>query len=118
MNVDDGEAAPFGEAYAITVLFDVGDEVFDEFHRLICDNAARSVLAEAGCRRFDVLSPRGPDGKRQVLLYEIYTDRAAFDAHLATDHFREFDARTRGMVRSKTLTEFGLREHAKTAISR
>ena len=34
---------------------------------------------EPGCRRFDVVEPQGePD---RVLLYEIYDDEAAFDAH-------------------------------------
>ncbi|MGI9463684.1 MAG: putative quinol monooxygenase, partial [Aestuariivirgaceae bacterium] len=42
------------------------------------------------CRRFDVCTD--PDRPERVFLYEIYDDRAAFDAHLASDHFKAFDA--------------------------
>jgi autoinducer 2-degrading protein len=36
-----------------------------------------------------------------VFLYEVYDDRAAFDAHLSAPHFKSFDAATAGMIRSK-----------------
>ena len=36
-----------------------------------------------------------------MFLYEVYDDRAAFDAHLSTPHFKSFDAATAGMIRSK-----------------
>jgi quinol monooxygenase YgiN len=38
-----------------------------------------------------------------VFLYERYADRAAFDAHLASTHFRAFDAAVRGMVAAKSM---------------
>ena len=48
---------------------------------------------EPGCRRFDVVEPQGePD---RVLLYEIYDDEAAFDAHAAPRITLAFDARER-----------------------
>lgn len=37
----------------------------------------------------------------------IYTDRPAFKAHLALPYFLAFDAATRDMVISKTISEFG-----------
>ena len=42
---------------------------------------------EPGCRRFDVVEPPGEADR--ILLYEIYDDRAAFEAHLKTPHFAE-----------------------------
>ena len=53
--------------------------------------------------------PIGP-GQPDVLLYEIYTDRAAFDAHLASPHFLAFDTATRDIVTKKTVGEFLVRE--------
>ena len=38
-----------------------------------------------------------------VFTYEVYNDRAAFDAHLSAPHFKSFDAATAGMIRSKKL---------------
>jgi autoinducer 2-degrading protein len=37
----------------------------------------------------------------QVFLYEVYENRAAFDAHLTSAHFRSFDATFVGMIDSK-----------------
>jgi (4S)-4-hydroxy-5-phosphonooxypentane-2,3-dione isomerase len=79
--------------------------VRETFLKLVRMNAATSLEAEAGCLRFDVLAPLetgGPD----VLLYEVYADRAAFDAHLASPHFLAFDRATREMVTAKTVREF------------
>ncbi len=47
----------------------------------------RMVLTEPGCVAFDV--HRGIDNPRLFVLVELYTDRAAFDAHVSADHFEE-----------------------------
>lgn len=91
--------------FAITVAFAVRPERRETFLKLVRMNAATSLEAEAGCLGFDVLAPLetgGPD----VLLYEVYADRAAFDAHLASPHFLAFDRATREMVTAKTVREF------------
>lgn len=57
-------------------------EAFMEAMRI---NAAASVRDEPGCLVFDVLRDRSdPD---RVWLYEVYTDEAAFGAHMQTPHF-------------------------------
>ncbi|MDU9398183.1 putative quinol monooxygenase [Pseudomonas sp. zfem003] len=57
-------------------------EAFMEAMRI---NAAASVRDEPGCLVFDVLRDRSdPD---RVWLYEVYTDEAAFEAHMQTPHF-------------------------------
>lgn len=43
------------------------------------------VLTEPGCIAFDVY--RGIDEPRLFILVEQYTDRAAIDAHIASDHY-------------------------------
>jgi (4S)-4-hydroxy-5-phosphonooxypentane-2,3-dione isomerase len=105
---------PIGVAYAITVAFDLMPGTRRRFLSLVKENAASSVKLERGCLRFDVLTPlkSGPD----VLLYEIYTDRAAFDAHLNSDHFLRFDAATRDLVSAKVVTEFEVTENAKPTV--
>lgn len=97
------QSAPDG--LAITVAFEVKAGSRDRFLKLVRANAAASLEAEAECLRFDVLLPVAA-GQPDVLLYEIYTDRSAFDTHLASPHFLEFDAATRDMVIKKTISEF------------
>jgi quinol monooxygenase YgiN len=97
--------------FAITVAFAVKPDCRLPFLKLVCENAAASLGSEAGCLRFDVLEPLS-GGDPDILLYEVYADRAAFKAHLASPHFLSFDAATRDMVVGKTVTEFRLRAPA------
>ncbi|MEM9708572.1 MAG: putative quinol monooxygenase [Pseudomonadota bacterium] len=85
-------------SYAVVVRFHIGPEAWEEFVALVKNNAHLS-LQEPGCVQFDVLTD--PARLGEVFLYEIYTDRAAFDAHLATAHFVDFDAAYRDMVSEK-----------------
>ena len=62
---------------------------------------ARSLAEEEGCLVFEVLQPQGED---RIVLYEIYRDRAAFDLHVASAHFRRFDEATSPLVTSKAVT--------------
>jgi quinol monooxygenase YgiN len=39
----------------------------------------------------------------EVFLYELYDDRAAFDAHLATPHFKAFAAATDAMIATRRI---------------
>jgi quinol monooxygenase YgiN len=73
------------------------------FRRMIDANARASATKETGCRRFDVLEPAGEDDR--ILLYEIYDDRAAFDAHKDTDHYARFDGESSSLVTSKSVTQ-------------
>ncbi len=104
-------------SYAITVEFKLKPGCMDAFLALVRDNAAASVREEADCSRFDVLVPRDSARPDTVTLYEIYADRAAFDVHLATRHFLEFDRATRDMVLAKLIGEFDADENAKRAAS-
>ena len=76
------------------------------FRRLIDENALASCRDEPGCRRFDVLETAG-DADR-ILLYEIYDDRAAFDAHMRTRHFALFNEASAALVADKKVMEWNL----------
>jgi quinol monooxygenase YgiN len=102
-------------AFAITVAFELVEGAFPEFYRLVSENAALSVELEPDCLRFDVLTPADPAVSTHVFLYEIYRDRAAFDLHLASNHFRQFDQRSRDLVVNKVITAYGVAENAKVA---
>ncbi|MEM9425409.1 MAG: putative quinol monooxygenase [Pseudomonadota bacterium] len=85
--------------YVVTVTFRLHQTNADRFLTAIRENARLSLETEPGCHRFDVAV--GEDGPSTVFLYELYTDRAAFEAHLATDHFKLFDATSADWVADK-----------------
>ena len=90
--------------YAVTVEFVAKASQVEAFRTAMIENATASREREPGCRQFDVaVDPADPS---TIFLYELYDDRAAFDAHLATAHYREFDARTRDWIERKTVRVF------------
>ncbi|MDB5351758.1 MAG: hypothetical protein JWN86_3005 [Planctomycetota bacterium] len=67
---------------AVTFLVKPGheDEAMELFSKL-----TEATRAEPGCRMY--LAHRSTDNPRKFFLYEQYDDRAALDAHRASDHF-------------------------------
>jgi (4S)-4-hydroxy-5-phosphonooxypentane-2,3-dione isomerase len=92
--------------YAIVVDFRLRPGAMGAFRRLIDENARASAQGEPGCRRFDVLVAKGEADR--LLLYEIYDDRAAFEAHLRTAHFASFNRASEPLVADKTVVEYAL----------
>ncbi len=74
--------------FVVIAEFKVKDGHLVAFLKLARDDAERSVADEPGCRQFDVAV--SDDDPHTVVFYEVYDDRAAFDAHLATPHFAQF----------------------------
>ena len=90
--------------YIITVLFTLEPAHSAEFLRAVTHNAQTSLSMEPGCRQFDVcVSTSQPN---DVFLYEVYDSKAAFDAHLASNHFIEFNAATARWVSAKAVNAF------------
>jgi quinol monooxygenase YgiN len=85
--------------YVVTVLFRVRPEAAALFRERVCGNAATSLAQEPGCRQFDVcIDPAAPE---VFFLYELYDSRVAFEAHLASPHFNEFNVYCTGCVEHK-----------------
>ncbi len=75
--------------FAVTVNFVIKPGHVDEFVAAMKTQAFNSLTREAGCHQFDVcFDPADPC---RIFLYELYTDRAAFDLHLQTEHYLNFD---------------------------
>ena len=85
--------------YVIVVDFEIRPDRLAAFLTLMQENAAASVRDEPGCHQFDVC--QDPDAPHRIFLYELYDDRAAFEAHRASPHFRSFDAASADMITSK-----------------
>ena len=90
--------------FAVIVTFQINPSDWAAFLPTMRDNAATSLAQEAGCHRFDVCTD--PARPHEVFLYELYTDAAAFYAHLSSDHFKAFDARVAQMVASKSVATY------------
>jgi autoinducer 2-degrading protein len=76
--------------FSLVVHMEVRPGRRGEFLAGMAANAEASVRDEPGCLRFDICSVDG-DGNRFVL-YELYTDADAFEAHKASPHFAQWRA--------------------------
>lgn len=75
--------------FLVAVTFTIHQPHAEAFAARVARQSTDS-LTEAGCSRFDVW--RDPVDLKRFFLFEIYDDRAAFDVHLASSHFKAFDA--------------------------
>jgi quinol monooxygenase YgiN len=94
---------PSRNGYAVVVTFVVAPEHREAFRNAVLENAAASLRLEPGCSVFDVCE--AGDGA-EIFLYEIYDSEAAFKEHLATAHFRRFDALVVPWVREKRVQPY------------
>ena len=90
--------------YAVVVTFHIEPKQFDSFVEHMRINAQASRDTEPGCHQFDICTD--PDHPNQMFLYELYTDKAAFDAHTETDHFHAFNAACGDMIVDKDVRFF------------
>lgn len=84
--------------YVVTVLFEPKPEHAAACRAAMLANAKVSRETEPGCRQFDVCVEADTG---RTLLYELYDDRAAFEAHLAAAHFKAFDDAIRDWIARK-----------------
>lgn len=85
--------------FVVIVRFDVWSHSVAKFSKLVQKQAENSLRLEKACHQFDVVQD---DSDPTIFyLYEIYDDRAAFDTHLAAEHFKQFDREAMLMVARK-----------------
>ena len=68
-------------------VLDARPDRLEEFRAAIV-TLVRQVRSEPGCTVFDAYEARDTPGR--FYLYEVYTDAAAFAAHLKTEHVHTF----------------------------
>ena len=89
--------------FVVTVVFRAKPEHRAAFREAMLENAAASRTGEPGCRIFDVCEKADAS---EIFLYEVYDDEAAFKAHLATEHFKRFDAQAGPWVEHKQVLTY------------
>jgi len=81
--------------FTVLAEFETPPESYAAFLELCQYDSVHSVQDEPGCSCFDVLTPE--DEPNIIVLYEVYADRAAFDAHKETPHYAKFSAGVESM---------------------
>ena len=84
--------------FVLSVDLRIKPENIESFIAQALENAAHS-RKEPGCRQFDVLVD--PKDRTKVLLYEVYADDKAFDAHQQTAHFKKYVAEAVPLLASR-----------------
>lgn len=64
----------------VVATIEIAPGRFDDYLPLLMAHRARVLKDEPGTLQFEVLQPR--DDKTKLMLYEVYRDDAAFEAHL------------------------------------
>jgi quinol monooxygenase YgiN len=96
-------AAQSGPMYINLVELDIVPAEIDKFMAAIKENGAAAVK-EPGCRVFDIaVSSKDPN---HILLFEVYDNAAALDAHRTTDHFKKYQGTTANMVAKRDVRAF------------
>ena len=80
---------------AIVATIEVAPGKRDEVLPLLLAHRARSLRDEPGTLQFDVLVPREDASK--LLLYEVYQDDAAFEAHRNARSIAQFREESAGL---------------------
>jgi len=75
-----------------------------KFLELAKDNAAAAVK-DPGVREFNITQMA--TNPNHVVFYEVYENEAALNAHRATDHFKQYQAATAGMVADRNVRAMG-----------
>ena len=84
--------------FVLSVELRIKPENVESFMTSALENAAQS-RKEPGCRQFDVLvDPKEPT---RVMLYEVYLDDKAFEAHQQTAHFKKYLAEAVPLLASR-----------------
>jgi (4S)-4-hydroxy-5-phosphonooxypentane-2,3-dione isomerase len=85
------------------VEYDIVPGQIDAYLAALKENGAVTVK-EPGCREFDVLvSQKDPN---HVLIFEVYNDAAAAQAHRETDHFKKYAATIKDMIAKREVRSF------------
>lgn len=90
--------------FVVTVNFEIKVEHIELFMEAMLRQARNSLENEEGCLQFDVCRDR--KNENRVFLYEVYTDAAAFDEHLKTAHFLDFDKTVAPWTESKSAEQW------------
>jgi len=93
-------------AFAIVVTFRLKAGSYKGFLPHLMEVAEASVREEPGCQQYQVLHDENdPD---TIVLYEVYDDEAAFEAHRQKAHFLKFDEQRQPLSEERSVRRCSL----------
>jgi autoinducer 2-degrading protein len=72
----------------LAVSLKIKADCVDKFMAECLKNGTAARETEPGCKQFDIVVD--PNDPTKAMLYEIYADEAAFEAHQQTPHFKHY----------------------------
>ena len=84
--------------FVLQVNIKIKPENVDAFMERLSANA-REARRESGCKQFEVLVD--PKDRTAIMLYEVYKDVDAFEAHQQTPHFKKYLAEAVPMLAAR-----------------
>jgi autoinducer 2-degrading protein len=84
--------------FILVVNIRIKAENVERWMPLALENA-REARKEPGCRQFEVLVD--PKDRTKIMLFEVYDDEAAFEAHQQTRHFKKYLAEAVPLLASR-----------------
>ena len=85
-------------SFVLSVTLRIKPENVESFMAKALVNG-REARKEPGCRQFEVLVD--PADRTKVMLFEIYDDEKAFEAHQQTPHFKKYLAEAVPLLESR-----------------
>ena len=85
-------------SFVLVVNIRIKPESVDNFMGKLFANA-REARKEPGCRQFEVLVDAAD--RTKVMLFEVYDDDKAFEAHQQTPHFKKYLAESVPLLASR-----------------
>lgn len=85
-------------SFVLVVNIRIKPESVDGFMQKLAENA-REARKEPGCRQFEVLVDTAD--RTKVMLFEVYDDDKAFEAHQQTPHFKKYLAEAVPLLASR-----------------
>ena len=82
----------------------VDPDQHDRFEQHVLENSRMARTTEKGCKQFDVCIDAQKPG--EFFLYEVYDDRAAFEAHQASAHLKAFRSQAGALLKSRDVRFF------------
>jgi len=86
-------------SFALSVQLRIRPEHVDAFMQHAIANGQAARESEPGCKTFDLLVD--PQDATRVMLYEVYADEQAFEAHQQTTHFKNYLAEAVPLLASR-----------------
>ncbi|MET0680686.1 MAG: putative quinol monooxygenase [Burkholderiales bacterium] len=86
----------------LAVSLKIKADCVEKFMAEVLKNGKAARETEPGCRQFDIVVD--PNDPTKAMLYEVYADEAAFEAHQQAPHFKYYLANALQYLESRERT--------------